>query len=145
MVWTEGVLVVALVLVRLYSLGLEQARLRISAAKSEGDDARTVSVRWVQFQIAASVGAALLLGTASLLAAAGAHNFSAGVRVGLVLWATEVLVHLLGALELIKRVRSGAPVSIEAAFSLQAATWGSTMISVPIGALIGRWIGGAAP
>lgn len=142
MVWTEGVLIVALVLVRLYSLGLEQARLKISAMQTEGDDARQVSVRWVQFQVISSLGAALLLGTASLLAAAGSHQFAAGVRVGLVLWATEVLVHMPGALALIKRVRSGAPVSIEAAFSLQAATWGSTMIAVPIGALIGRWIGG---
>lgn len=142
MVWTEGVLVFALVVIRLYSLGLEQVRLRISATTREGSDARTVSVRWVQFQLAASVGAALLLGTSSLLAAAGAHQIAAGIRVGFVLWVTEVLVHLPGALELIKRMRSGTPISVEAAFSQQAATWGSTLLSVPIGALIGRWIGG---
>lgn len=77
------------------------------------------------------------------MAAAGSGHFMAGVRVGAVLWATEVLVHVPGALELLKRLRAGAPITIEAAFSLPAATWMSTFFSIPLGALIGRWLSGA--
>jgi hypothetical protein len=141
--WTEGVLIVALLIVRLYSLGLEQVRARIIAGRSESDDVRVVNTRWLQYLFASSVGAALLLATASLLAAAGSGHFMAGVRVGAVLWATEVLVHVPGALELLKRLRAGAPITIEAAFSLPAATWMSTFFSIPLGALIGRWLSGA--
>ncbi len=140
--WTEGVLVVSLVIIRLYSLGLDQVRARIIAGRTEGDDLRVVNTRWVQFVLGASVGAALLLGVASLLAAAGSGQFAAGFRVGIVLWASEVLVHAPSAIELFRRLRAGAPITIEAAFSLPVAAWTSTLFAIPLGALIGRWIGG---
>jgi hypothetical protein len=135
--WTEGVLIVALVVIRLYSLGLDQVRARIIAGRSDSDDRRTVNARWTQYLIAASVGAALLLAMASLLAAADAGRFGAGVRVGVVLWISEVLVHAPSALAMLRQLRAGAPVTIEAAMSQPVVAWTSTALSVPFGALIG--------
>jgi hypothetical protein len=138
--WTEGVLVVSLVVVRLYSLGLEQARARIVAGRAESDDLRVVNQRWLQFLLLSSSVAALLLGTSALLASAGAGTIAAGVRVGMVLWASEALVHLGGVLELLRRMRAGHSITVEAAVSLPAATWSSTFMVVPVGALVGRVI-----
>ncbi|MBL8677541.1 MAG: hypothetical protein JNK05_00130 [Myxococcales bacterium] len=141
--WSEGVLVVALVVVRLYSLVIEQVRAGIAAGRTESDDVRTVNARWLRFLMATSIGAALLLAASALLAASGGGGFSAGMRVGMVLWGTEVLVHVGGLIELVRRLRAGAPVTVEAAFSLPAATWSSTFFAVPLGAFIGSLIGRA--
>lgn len=139
--WTEGVLVVALVIVRLYSLVIEQVRAGIAAGRTESDDVRAVNARWLRFLMATSLGAALLLAASALLAASGAGGFGAGMRVGMVLWGTEVLVHVGGLIELVRRLRAGAPITVEAAFSLPAATWSSTFFAVPLGAFIGSLIG----
>jgi|LNFM01.1.fsa_nt_gb hypothetical protein len=141
--WTEGVLVVALVIVRLYSLVIEQVRAAIAAGRTETDDVRTVNARWLRFLMGSALGASLLLASSALLAAAGAGGFGAGMRVGMVLWGTEVLVHVGGLIELARRLRAGAPVTVEAAFSLPAATWSSTFFAVPMGAFIGSLIGRA--
>jgi hypothetical protein len=140
--WTEGVLVAALVIVRLYSLGLEQLRARIVASREEGEDPLAVTQRWLRYLVFSSVGAALLLGTSAFLAAAGAGRFGAGVRVGVVLWASELLVHAGGLVGFVRHLRAGSPVTPDLAFSQPAACWTSTVLSVPAGALLGSWLAG---
>jgi hypothetical protein len=137
--WTEGVLVISLVIVRVYALGLEAIRGRIRASSADVEP-RVNNQRWLLFLLLSSVGAAALLGTSALLAAAGSGQFSAGVRVGLALWLSEVLVHAGSLAGFVRTLRAGGPITPELALSQPVACWTSTVLSVPTGALLGSWI-----
>jgi hypothetical protein len=137
--WNEGVLIVALVVTRVYGLGLDAIRAWIHERAAD-EDGRIVTQRWVVFLLLSSAGAAALLGMSSLLAAAGTGTFSAGVRVGLALWLSEVLVHGRSIAAFARQMRDGETITLEGALSQPVACWTSTVPSIPMGALIGSWI-----
>jgi hypothetical protein len=135
--WTEGVLVAALVLVRFYALGMELLRRKLREQPGE----RT-SAEWLRFMMIAAGSSWLLLAITSMLAASNGAVFSAGVRVGMVLWVSELLVHLRDSVDTLKSLRAGQPPTAEMLFSMPLSSWSGAVFAIPLGALIGRWIGG---
>ncbi|MDP3277382.1 MAG: hypothetical protein Q8Q09_19500 [Deltaproteobacteria bacterium] len=133
--WTEGVLAIALVVLRLYGLIIEQFRNYL-----RGLEGKRSATEWMRFLLLSALGAWLLLATASFLAAVGGGGFRAGFRVGVVLWLSEMLVHARELVGFVRKLRAGAPVTPEETFSLSAAAWTSTVIAIPVGALVGHWL-----
>lgn len=135
--WTEGVLVAALVFVRFYALGAELLK-----RKFRDQPGQRTAAEWMRFMIVASATSWLLLAMTSLLAASRGGHFSAGVRVGMVLWIAEMLVHLRDSMDVLKRLKAGEIPTAEMLFSLPLASWSASIFAIPMGALVGRWIGG---
>ncbi len=135
--WTEGVLVASLVLIRFYALGVELFRRKMREQPGE----RT-SAEWMRFMILVASTSWLLLAITSMLAASRGANFSAGVRVGMVLWIAEMLLHLRDSVDVLKKLRAGTIPTPEMLFSLPLSAWSGAIFAIPVGAMIGRWIGG---